>query len=417
MTGSWSLPWQLARRFRRSKHKNRFVNFISASSTIGIALGCAVLITLLSVMNGFEKALEEEFLSLVPHVEFQAVRDGLHDWEAVVDQAEKHPQVIAAAPVTQVNGMIQQGRGFKGVSARAIDPELEPRVSALPEYVNATDWQRFVDDTDSMLLGYGLARELDLQTGDSITLLVPRVDGDAQRMQAPRRVRLTLAGTFRLGGELDYQQAYIHLATGAEAMGLSSAANSVRLRLRDLYQAPIVARQVAETLNEYAYISDWTRSDGHLYRDIQLVRTVMYLVLVLVLAVASFNIVSTLVMVVQEKRGSIAILKSMGASDGLILRTFMLQGSLNGVLGTLIGTLAGLLLAWQLPALFGWLESTFSLVLLADDIYFISSIPTDIRLTDVLLVAGVALTMSVLATLYPAWKATQVDPARALVTA
>lgn len=417
MTGNWSLPWQLARRFRRSKHKNRFVNFISASSTIGIALGCAVLITLLSVMNGFEKALEEEFLSLVPHVEFQAVRDGLHDWEAVVEQAEKHPQVLAAAPVTQVNGMIRQGRGFKGVSARAIDPELESRVSALPDYVDATDWQRFAENTDSILLGYGLARELDVETGDSITLLVPRVDGDAQRMQAPRRVRLTLAGTFRLGGELDYQQAYIHLATGAEAMGLSSAANSVRLRLRDLYQAPIVARQVAESLNEYAYISDWTRSDGHLYRDIQLVRTVMYLVLVLVLAVASFNIVSTLVMVVQEKRGSIAILKSMGATDGLILRTFVLQGSLNGVLGTLIGTFAGLLLAWQLPALLGWLESTFSLVLLAEDIYFISSIPTDIRLTDVLLVAGVALIMSVLATLYPAWKATQVDPARALVTA
>jgi lipoprotein-releasing system permease protein len=417
MRSTWSLPWTLARRFRRSKHKNRFVNFISASSTTGIALGCAVLITLLSVMNGFEKALEEEFLSLVPHVEFQAVRDGLHDWEAVVAQAERHPQVIAAAPVTQVNGMIQQGRGFKGVNARAIDPVLEPRVSALPDYVSESAWQRFSDDRDSILLGYGLASELGLSSGDSLTLLVPRVDSNNQRMQAPRRVRLQVAGTFRLGGELDYQQAYIHLKTGAEAMGLSSDANSVRLRLRDLYEAPVVASEVAATLNEYAYISNWTRSDGHLYRDIQLVRTVMYLVLVLVLAVASFNIVSTLVMVVQEKRGSIAILKSMGASDGLILRTFVLQGSLNGALGTLVGTLFGLLLAWQLPALLGWLENTFSLVLLADDIYFISSIPTDIRLYDVVLVAGVAMIMSVLATLYPAWKATQVDPARALVTA
>lgn len=417
MTGRWSLPWMLARRFRRSRHKNRFVNFISASSTIGIALGCAVLITLLSVMNGFEKALEEEFLSLVPHVEFQAVRDGLYDWQAVVEEAEKHPEVLAAAPVTQVNGMIQRGRGFKGVNARAIDPELEPRVSALPRYVSEVDWQRFKANQDSILLGHGLATELEASVGDTITLLVPRVDGGSQRMQAPRRVRVTVAGTFRLGGELDYQQAYMHLATGADAMGLSSEANSVRLRLRDLYRAPVVASQVASSLNEYAYISDWTRTDGHLYRDIQLVRTVMYLVLVLVLAVASFNIVSTLVMVVQEKRASIAILKTMGASDGLVLRTFVVQGSLNGALGTLIGTFAGVLLAWQLPALFSWLETTFSLVLLADDIYFISSIPTDIRAYDVVLVAGVALVMSVLATLYPAWKATQVDPARALVSA
>lgn len=409
-----SLTWLLARRFRRSKHKNRFVNFISASSTTGIALGCAALIVLLSVMNGFQKALEEQLLSLVPHVEFQAVRDGLRDWRSVVEAAESHPQVIAAAPVTLVNSMIQQGRSFKGVSARAIDPELEPRVSELPGFSQGDSWQRFVDNPQSILLGHGLAQDLGLREGDRVTLMVPRIESGRQSLQAPRRINLELAGTFRLGGELDYQQAYIHLPAGQQAMGLSSEANAVRLRIRDVYQAPVVASEVAATMSEYAYVSDWTRTEGHLYRDIQLVRSVMYLVLVLVLAVASFNIVSTLVMVVQEKRTAIAILKTMGADDHVIMRSFVLQGSMNGVLGILWGGMIGVVLAWQLPALFRWLEDTLSFNILPDDIYFVSSIPTDVQVLDVVLVLSVAFATSLLATLYPAWKAAQLDPARAL---
>ncbi|MCC5880195.1 MAG: lipoprotein-releasing ABC transporter permease subunit [Idiomarina sp.] len=409
------LSWLMARRFRRSKHKNRFVNFISASSTVGIALGCAALITLLSVMNGFQKALEEQLLSLVPHVEYQAVRDGLRDWRTVVETAQQHPQVIAAAPVTVVNSMLQQGRSFKGVSARAIDPELEPRVSGINDFVSADDWQRFAGDPQSVILGFGLAQELGLEVGDTITLLVPRVERGRQSLQAPRRVHLQLAGTFRLGGELDYQQAYLHLSAGQQAMGLSTEANGVRLRIRDVYQAPVVASQIASELSEYTYISDWTRTEGHLYRDIQLVRSVMYLVLVLVLAVASFNIVSTLVMVVQEKRGAIAILKTMGASDALIMRTFVLQGTMNGLLGIVIGGIAGVLLAWKLPTLLRGLEHTFAFKLLPEDIYFVSSIPTQLQWQDIVLVLVVALVTSVVATLYPAWKATQVNPARALI--
>lgn len=411
---SHSLAWTLARRFRRSRHKNRFVNFISASSTIGIALGCTVLITLLSLMNGFQKALEEEFLSLVPHVEFQAVRDGLRDWQAVVAIAEQHPQVIAAAPVTVVNAMVQQGSRFKGVAARAILPEYETRVSGLAEYVSDADWQRFLQTEQGILLGRGLADDLGVQVGDPVTILVPRVEQGRQSIQAPRRIQLVMAGTFRLGGELDYQQAYFHLAQGQQAMGLSTPANGVRLRIRNVYDAPLVASQVAGELSEYAYISDWTRTEGHLYRDIQLVRGVMYIVLVLVLAVASFNIVSTLIMVVQEKRTQIAILKTMGAGNGLLLRTFMLQGSLNGVLGVVIGGVCGVMLGMYLPALLSALEDMFNFTLLADDIYFVSSIPTDVRLPDVLLVLGVAMVTSVLATLYPAWRATRVNPARAL---
>lgn len=409
------LAWMWARRFRRSKHKNRFVNFISASSTTGIALGCAALIVLLSVMNGFQKALENQLLSLLPHIEFQAVHGGLRDWQAIVAAAEAHPDVVAAAPVTLVNSMLQQGRVFKGVAARAINPELELRVSGLSDFVLPADWQRFARNQQSILLGQGLANELGLTVGDNVTLLVPRVEHGRQSLQAPQRVNFELAGTFRLGGELDYQQAYIHLSVGQQAMGLSSEANGVRLRVNDVYQAPRIAAEMVAQLNEYAYVSDWTRTEGHLYRDIQLVRTVMYLVLVLVLAVASFNIVSTLVMVVQEKRAAIAILKTMGADEATILRTFMFQGTINGLFGVLFGGVFGVVLALQLPSLFGWLENTFGFALLPDDIYFVSSIPTDVQWQDVALVVGVALLMSILATLYPAYKATQVNPARALV--
>lgn len=409
------LAWMWARRFRRSKHKNRFVNFISASSTTGIALGCAALIVLLSVMNGFQKALENQLLSLLPHIEFQAVHGGLRDWQAIVAAAEAHPDVMAAAPVTLVNSMLQQGRVFKGVAARAINPELELRVSGLTDFVLPADWQRFARNQQSILLGQGLANELGLTVGDNVTLLVPRVEHGRQSLQAPQRVNFELAGTFRLGGELDYQQAYIHLSVGQQAMGLSSEANGVRLRVNDVYQAPRIAAEMVAQLNEYAYVSDWTRTEGHLYRDIQLVRTVMYLVLVLVLAVASFNIVSTLVMVVQEKRAAIAILKTMGADEATILRTFMFQGTINGLFGVLFGGVFGVVLALQLPSLFGWLENTFGFALLPDDIYFVSSIPTDVQWQDVALVVGVALLMSILATLYPAYKATQVNPARALV--
>lgn len=408
------LAWLWARRFRRSKHKNRFVNFISASSTAGIALGCAALIILLSVMNGFQKALETQLLSLVPHIEFQAVRGGLRDWQAIVEVAESHPQVVAAAPVTVVNSMLQQGRSFKGVAARAIDPAQEPRVSGLTDFVSTEDWQRFASQEQSIVLGHGLANELGLAVGDRVTLLVPRVESGRQGLQAPRRLNLELAGTFRLGGELDYQQAYIHLSLGQQAMGLNTEANGVRLRVEDVYQAPRIAADIVSQLNEYAYVSDWTRTEGHLYRDIQLVRTVMYLVLVLVLAVASFNIVSTLVMVVQEKRSAIAILKTMGADESTILRTFVFQGSMNGVLGIVFGGIAGVVLAIQLPAIFAWIEATFAFRLLPDDIYFVSAIPTQVQVYDVILVLSVALVTSVLATLYPAYKAAKVNPARAL---
>ncbi|RUO22579.1 lipoprotein-releasing system transmembrane subunit, LolC/LolE family [Aliidiomarina iranensis] len=408
-----NLALLIARRFRKSREKTRYLSFISASSTLGIGLACAILIILLSVMNGFQKALETDFLSMVPHVEYQAVEGGLQDWRGLVRVAEAHEGVKAAAPAIRLSAMVQQPGRFRGLELRAIETELEPKVSGITRYVSAEDWQDFANTPDGILLGQGLAEALQLYIGDSVSVIIPQLQ-QGNALRAPQRINLQVAGIFAMGGELDFQQAYIHLATGQAAARIDTEASTVRLALHNVYDAPEVARDVAGSIREYAYIHDWTRTEGHLYRDIQLVRTIMYLVLVLVLAVASFNIVSTLIMVVREKQASIAILRTMGAAPSLILKTFVLQGSLNGVVGAFFGSLMGAILAALLPSLLLWLEQTLSFSLLPAELYFISSIPSDVALRDVLLVGGVALATSVLATLYPAWQAAKLTPVQAL---
>ncbi len=408
-----NLPFLLARRFRKSREKTRYLSFISASSTIGIGLACAILIILLSVMNGFQKALETDFLSMVPHVEYQAAQGGLQDWREIVRVAEQHPGVKAAAPAIKLSAMVQEPGRFRGIQLRAIDTNLEPAVSGITRYLPAAAWQDFIENPDGILLGKGLADALQLRVGDRINLIIPQLQ-QGNALSAPQRINAEVVGIFAMGGELDFQQAYIHLAAGQKAARIDTEAASVRLALHNVYAAPAVAREVASEVREYAFIHDWTRTEGHLYRDIQLVRTIMYLVLVLVLAVASFNIVSTLIMVVREKQSSIAILRTMGASPKLIVATFVYQGSLNGVIGALLGSLIGTIAAALLPDLLGWLEQALSFSLLPAELYFISSIPSDVLVRDVVLVTGVAMATSVLATLYPAWQAAKLTPVQAL---
>src|SRR5690554_48810 len=409
-----NLAFLLATRFRRFKNTSGYLSFISGSSTVGIALGCAILIILLSVMNGFHKALEDDLLSIVPHVEFEAVSGSLNDWRRVAELAEQHEQVIAAAPVIRLTAMVQQQRRFHGIDIRAIEPALETRVSRVEEFTSRADWQAFKHDPDGILLGEGLAANLGLAKGEQLLVLVPALNSDTQANRAPKRVWLTYQGNFAFGGELDYRQAYMHLSKAQQITGSIDGANAVRLRVSDVYAAPNIAADIGYTLEEYAYMHDWTRTEGHLYRDIQLVRTVMYIVLVLVLAVASFNIVATLMMQVEEKRAAIAILKTMGASDGLILRTFVWQGALNGIPGAFAGALVGWLLALALPNILQWWEQLHGTALLASDIYFVNRIPVQVQWHDVVLVTLLALLMSLVATLYPAYRASRLAPAESL---
>jgi len=411
-----NLALLLARRFRRSRQKTGYLSFISASSTVGIGLGCAILIVLLSVMNGFQKVLEEDFLSMVPHVEYEAVNGALDDWERAANAVLQHPQVVAAAPVTRFQGMVRQPGRFRGLDIRAILPEQEASVSRITEFISKEQWLTFTETERSVIIGSGIATELGIEPGDRLDLLIPE-QGQAGRIsRSPQRYSVTVAGVFRMGGELDYQQAYMHLEDAAQALGFSDdeAASAIRLRVTDIFAAPQIATEASRLIREHAYIHDWTRTEGHLYRDIQLVRTVMYLVLILVLAVAAFNIVSTLVMAVEEKRSAIAILKTMGATDALIMKTFVWQGSFNGLIGATAGCLAGIAAAHGLPGFLRWIEQATGATLLAEDIYFVGQIPTQVAAADVALVFCAAVVTSLLATLWPSWQAAKMQPAVAL---
>lgn len=405
------LAWLIARRFRQGTAKQGFLSFISASSTIGIALGCAVLIAALSMMNGFNQVLQNKLLAVVPQIEYSAVEGALDDWELVAEIAERNPQVVATAPGVNATVMVQTQSTFHGIQVRGVSAEHEQKVSSLSDYVSKEDWQRW-QQKGGLLLGAGLAEKLDLEVGDSVSLLTP--EKSERGFRSPERVRLQVTGLFQFGGQIDYHNAYVSLHTAINELDFARDVSSVRLRVKDVFSAPAVARQVGNELPELVYLDDWTRSHGHLYRDIELVRWVVYLVLILVMAVACFNIVSTLIMTVAKKRSQIAMLKTLGMKDKTLLQSFVLQGFMNGLYGVVIGCVCGILLAQFLPSIMLTLETWFNFDVLSSDIYFVGEVPSEWIWSDVFLVAGVALLMSLLATLYPAWRAVKVEPAKAL---
>lgn len=405
------LAWLIARRFRQGTAKQGFLSFISASSTIGIALGCAVLIAALSMMNGFNQMLQNKLLAVVPQIEYSAVEGALDNWELVAEIAERNPQVVATAPGVNATVMVQTQSTFHGIQVRGVSAEHEQKVSSLSDYVSKEDWQRW-QQKGGLLLGAGLAEKLDLEVGDSVSLLTP--EKSERGFRSPERVRLQVTGLFQFGGQIDYHNAYVSLDTAINELDFARDVSSVRLRVKDVFSAPAVARQVGNELPELVYLDDWTRSHGHLYRDIELVRWVVYLVLILVMAVACFNIVSTLIMTVAKKRSQIAMLKTLGMKDKTLLQSFVLQGVMNGLYGVVIGCVCGILLAQLLPSIMLTLETWFNFDVLSSDIYFVGEVPSEWIWSDVFLVAGVALLMSLLATLYPAWRAVKVEPAKAL---
>ncbi len=405
------LAWLIARRFRQGTSKQGFLSFISASSTIGIALGCAVLIAALSMMNGFNQVLQNKLLAVVPQIEYSAVEGALDNWELVAEIAERNPQVVATAPGVNATVMVQTQSTFHGIQVRGVSAEHEQKVSSLSDYVSKEDWQRW-QQKGGLLLGAGLAEKLDLEVGDSVSLLTP--EKSERGFRSPERVRLKVTGLFQFGGQIDYHNAYVSLDTAINELDFARDVSSVRLRVKDVFSAQAVARQVGNELPELVYLDDWTRSHGHLYRDIELVRWVVYLVLILVMAVACFNIVSTLIMTVAKKRSQIAMLKTLGMKDKTLLQSFVLQGVMNGLYGVVIGCVCGILLAQFLPNIMLALETWFNFDVLSSDIYFVGEVPSEWIWSDVFLVAGVALLMSLLATLYPAWRAVKVEPAKAL---
>jgi lipoprotein-releasing system permease protein len=421
-----SLSLFIGWRYVRSRQQHGFASFISASSTIGIALGVMVLIVALSAMNGFERELSHRLLSIVPHAEIIAVDEPISDWQVGIKQIQQNNSVVAAAPLIKMTGLLQKGRQLKALEIRGVDLNLETKVSSIVNYVTQGSWQA-LSESGGIVIGAGVAKKLNLSLGDTLQLLLPKQHHKNQRrnqFSAPIKLNVKVVGIFKFGGTIDDTLAYMSLTQAAQAIDLAKVklkngkssyqVHGIRLKVKNPFNAPKIVRQVASTFNYYVYIYDWTYTQGHLYNDIQLVRMVMFIVLALVIAVASFNIVSTLVMTVNEKKGDIAILITMGAKASTIMRSFMIQGLFNGVFGCFIGAVLGVLVAKNLTAISHVLEKLFHKQFLSGDIYFINFIPSKLEYHDVIVTVIIALVLSLLATLYPAWQATKIEPAEVL---
>ncbi|EOX1769241.1 lipoprotein-releasing ABC transporter permease subunit LolE [Vibrio cholerae] len=408
-----SLALFIGGRFSRAKQRNKMVSFISLSSTIGIAVGVAVIIIGLSAMNGFERELQTRVLSVIPHGEFEGVRGPVERWPDLMAQAARHPQIVAAAPYVKITALAESGTQLKAIEVRGVDPQREQAVSRLSQFITAQAWQDFRPGQQQVILGQGVADKLGVQVGDFITLMIPSAtSGD--KVQAPKRVRVKVSGLLALNGQIDHSLALLPLEDAQAYAHLGSGVTGISVKVADVLQATQIVRDVGNQLSEYVYLHSWQQKYGFLYRDIQLVRTIMYLVMVLVIGVASFNIVSTLMMAVKDRAGEIAILRTMGATDGLIKRIFVWQGVFSGVLGSVVGSVLGVVVAFNLTPLIKGLEHLIGHQFLSGDIYFVDFLPSQVEWADVLLVSGTAIVLSLLATWYPARRASRLNPAQVL---
>ncbi|WP_333606927.1 lipoprotein-releasing ABC transporter permease subunit [Arsukibacterium sp.] len=404
-----SLAWQLARRYRSTRHTSGFIRFISASSTLGIGLGVAVLILALSVMNGFEQALKQRLLSVIPHIELESVQGQLADWPDKLANLSAVPGVTAGAPYIKSNGMLRAGAEVKAVQVRGIEPLFEQQISDIGQYLYAGELDSL--QGNQVVLGHGIAQALGLKLGQTIQLLLPRFSDDG-RLASHRTLNLQVSGIVQMGGQLDYSQIWVSMPALADWLQQpASTVHGLAFRIDDIFAAPQLARELGRAVQDYVYVLDWFRAQGHVYQDIQMVRTILYLVLGLVITVACFNIVATLMMAVREKESDIAILLTMGMAPRQLVKTFMYLGWLNGLLGSLGGTLCGVLLAWQIEPIFAAVTKLLGKSLLDPSIYFIDYIPSLLMWQDVLLTLIIALSLSFLATFYPAWRASQIEPA------
>ena len=407
-----ALGWRYTRAGRASR-RNGFISFISGVSMLGIALGVAALIIGLSVMNGFQKEVRERMLSVVSHIEVLAPGGAaLVDLPAALQQLRSHPQVVGAAPFVAAQALLARGETMKGVVLRGIDPALEGEVTDLaaahPEVLAQLQPGAF-----RVVLGLELARQLGVRVGDVVTLVAPSGQVTPAGV-LPRLKQMTVAGLFHSGHyEYDAALALMHVEDAQRLLRLEGP-TGVRLKLHDLHQAPAVARELAHTLTEHLVLRDWTQQNKTWYAAVQLEKRMMFIILTLIVAVAAFNLVSTLVMTVQDKRADIAILRTLGASPRSIMAVFVVQGALVGVVGTLAGLLLGLAVAWNIDVIVPAIERLLHTSFLPQDIYLISHMPSDPQAGDIVPIALISLVLAFVATVYPSWRASRVNPAQAL---
>ena len=401
-------------RYTRAKRRNHFISFISLTSMISIALGVMVIITVLSVMNGFGEELRARILGVVSHITVSGERGALQDWEEVTTAAQKMPGYVASAPYVQGQAMLTSGRKASGVIVRGILPTEEPKVAEIGNKMVEGRLENLVADEFGIVLGRELAWKLGVQLGSRITLVTP----EGQLTPAgllPRLKRFTVVGIFEVGMyEFDSGLALVHLDDAARLFQMPGQVSGVRIKLDDIDRAPVRALEFDEQTHGVYRVRDWTREHANFFRALKMEKTVMFVIMFFIITVAAFNIVSTLVMMVTDKRAEIAILRTLGASPRSIMAIFMVQGSLIGVIGTLIGVGSGILLSLNVETIVHGIERLFQIRFLAADVYYISDLPSRLIWSDVLSITTVSLIMCFVATLYPAWRAARTQPAEAL---
>lgn len=398
-------------RYAGAKWRNQLVSFISVVSIVSMTVGVALLILVLSVMNGFDHEMRSKILGLVPHITINAYR-GDSNWEAVEKIVDATPGVLASAPYTQLNAMLLRGTDVEGVQLFGIDPERESAVSIVQQYVAAEDFAALAGDSQAIILGAALAQRLHLSAGANVNIMVPQEN--TQGRVTPRFARFTVAAVFHTGTEIDQSVAFIGIQPSLQLMPEGNQQRGLRLRVANTFDAPQIGWELSQHIPYGFTVRDWTRTHGNLYAAIQMSKQLVGLMLVTIIAVAAFNLVSALVMIVNDKRGDIAILRAVGASSGGIMRIFIVQGVIIALLGTVTGCLIGVALSYVVTDLVGLLESLLSIQFLHSDVYPVDYLPSDVRWQDVAMVSGTAFVLSILATLYPSWKASRVEPAEAL---
>lgn len=399
---------------KRAQGRNRFISFISAVSMFGIALGVAALITVLSVMNGFQEELRNRILGVASHVQVSGFDGDLPNWQQVADQAAGHPEVKAAAPFVQGQGMLAFDQVVRGTLVRGVLPAAEEQVADFARYMRAGRLEDLRPGEFGIILGADLAHALRASLGDKVTLIAPQGLVTPAAV-LPRLKQFRVVGVFEAGMiEYDSGLALVHMADAQALYQLGENVSGVRLKVADIFDAPLVARELVRRIDASVLISDWTRSHANFFRAVALEKTMMTVILFLIVAVAAFNIVSTLVMAVQEKYADIAILRTLGASPGSIMAIFVLQGSIIGVVGLLAGVAGGFLLATNLDVVIPALETVLGVTLWNKEIYYISEMPSQVLASDVTAITSVSFVLTLLAALYPSWRASRVNPAEAL---